>query len=220
MIAGCMTTEKEIKAKELHVSSDEAVFKQLAEVLVPLREKEQCSQLFIVEGMLANPRIGIRYPGRKLVQRALKNPKRKGAVLWANLLDFEVVPFVKGKEQSSRLFTYRNLLKDFEMHKKDEAVFWSFLEQLCTHNTIPEVLPALRGIETRQFLEMLKWMWIQEDVNYRLSWEETKSSIPYTLQNRSGTSTKKGAGRFKFFAALLLVKHHGFSAEMAGRIIP
>jgi len=83
---------KDITAHLLKTSSDFSVYKQLAETLPPFRSEPTCSRLFIVEGSLENPRVGIRYPGRKLKQRALKKPNKNSA-LWANLLDFEAAPF-------------------------------------------------------------------------------------------------------------------------------
>ena len=81
-------------------------------------------------------------------------------------------------------------------------------------------LAKLEGFDSRQFLEMLKWMLIQEDLNYKLSWEDTGSEIPYRLQNKNGGLTKKGAGRDKFYAALILVHENHFDAATTGKIIP
>lgn len=205
--------------QELKTASDFSVYKQLAQILPQFRNEPTRSRLFIVEGTLQHPRVGFRYPGYKLKPRTLTRPNRKSA-LWANLLDFEVVPFIGGKEESSTLFTYRILLKDFELHKKDDAEFWTRIGQLHKSNFIPHRLPRLRGIGSRQFLEMLKWMWIQEDLNYKLSSKEVDSSLHYRLQNKSGSATGNGAGRDKFYAGLLLVKHHNFDAGKVGKIIP
>lgn len=210
---------KPTEVQELRTPSDFSVYKQLAKVLPQFRNEPPCSRLFIVEGTLRHPRVGLRYPGYKLMPRILKKPNKKSA-LWANLLDFEVVPFIMGKEESSKLFTYRILLKDFELYKKDNVGFWVRIEQLHKDNFIPHELPELRGIEPRQFLEMLKWMWIQEDLNYKLSSGDVDSSLHYRLQNKSGSATANGAGRDKFYAALLLVKHHKFDAGKVGKIIP
>lgn len=88
------------------------------------------------------------------------------------------------------------------------------------HNIIDEEPPKLGGIDSRQFLEMLKWMWIQEDLNYRLSWKEVGSEMPYSLQNKNGRPTSKGAGRDKFYAALILVHGNYFDAKSIRKIIP
>lgn len=110
------------KITEIHIPGGSDIFKHLAHALLPYHTKAVGSHLFVVEGTLAKPRIGIRYPGYKLKQRTLKKPNKNSA-LWANLFDFEVVPFEKGSEGSSVHFTYANLLKDFEAHKKGNASF-------------------------------------------------------------------------------------------------
>ncbi|MCX6787280.1 MAG: hypothetical protein NTY93_02005 [Candidatus Kaiserbacteria bacterium] len=207
------------KIREIHIPGGSDVFKHLAHALLPYHTKAVGSYLFIVEGTLTKPRIGIRYPGRKLEQRILKKPNKNSA-LWANLFDFEVVPFEKGKESSSVHFTYANLLKDFEMHKKENASFWKMIVRVHNYNEIDEEPPKLGGIDSRQFLEMLKWMWIQEDLNYKLSWREVGSEMPYRLQNKNGKPTSKGAGRDKFYATLILVHGNHFDAASMRKIIP
>ena len=207
------------KKIELKIKTGKNIYHELSKMLPLYKEEPVGSILFIVEGTLAKPRIGIRYPGYKLKQRILKKPNKNSA-LWANLFDFEVVPFENGSEGSSIRFTYANLLKDFEMHKKNSASFWKMIIQLHRYNTINKKPPKLKGINSRQFLEMLKWMWIQEDLNYKLSWKETGSKIPYRLQNRNGGATSKGAGRDKFYAALILVHGNFFDAASMRKIIP
>ena len=83
------------KIREIHIPGDSYIFKHLADALLPYHTKAVGSYLFVVVGTLAKPRIGIRYPGYKLKPRALKKPNKNSA-LWANLFDFEVVPFEKG----------------------------------------------------------------------------------------------------------------------------
>lgn len=203
----------------LEIHNPEKIYNELALALCPHREKPRGSIIFIVEGSIKEPRIGIRYPGYKLKPRTLKRPNKNSA-LWANLLDFEVVPFEKGSEGSSVYFTYPNLLKDFEAHKKGNASFWEMIVRIHSHNVIDKEPPRLGGIDSRQFLEMLKWMWIQEDLNYKLSWREVGSEIPYRLQNKNGSPTSKGAGRDKFYAALILVHGNHFNAASMRKIIP
>jgi hypothetical protein len=111
-------------------------------------------------------------------------------------------------------------LKDFEMNKKDNISFWKMIVRVHDYNVIDRDPPKLNGIDSRQFLEMLKWMWIQEDLNYKLSWEEVCSKIPYRLLNRNGGPTSKGAGRDKFYAALILVHGNYFGADSIRKIIP
>ena len=207
------------KIREIHILGGSGIFKHLTRALLPYHTKATGSHLFIVEGTLAKPRIGIRYPGYKLKQRTLKRPNKNSA-LWANLFDFEVVPFEKRKEGSSVNFTYANLLKDFEAYKKDDASFWKMIVRVHNYNMTDKEPPKLGGIDSRQFLEMLKWMWIQEDLNYKLSWREAGSEIPYRLQNRNGGPTSKGAGRDKFYAALILVHGNYFDAASMRKIIP
>ena len=207
------------KTSKLHISGGSNIFKHLSDALLPYHIKKVGSCLFIVEGTLAKPRIGIRYPGYKLKQIILKRPNKNSA-LWANLFDFEVVPFEKGREGSSVHFTYPNLLKDFGMYKKDNISFWKMIVRVHDHNVIDGNPPKLNGIDPRQFLEMLKWMWIQEDLNYKLSWKEVGSKIPYRLLNRNGGPTSKGAGRDKFYTALILVHGNYFSADSIRKIIP
>ena len=108
---------KSTKIHELHIPGGLNFFKKLTRELVPYHTAPASSHLFIVEGTIEKPRIGIRYPGYKLKQRTLKRPNKYSA-LWANLYDFEVVPFEKEREESSVSFTYANLLKDFAIHKK------------------------------------------------------------------------------------------------------
>ena len=207
------------KISEIHIPGGSNIFKHLADALIPYHTKAVGSHLFIVEGTLIKPRIGIRYPGYKLKQRTLKKPNKNSA-LWANLFDFEVVPFEKGLEGNPVHFTYANLLKDFEEHKKGNASFWKMIVRVHNHNVIDKEPPKLEGIDPRQFLEMLKWMWIQEDLNYKLSWKEVGSEMPYRLQNRNGGPTSKGAGRDKFYAALILVHGNYFDAASMRKIIP
>ena len=74
-----------VKIREIHIPSDSNIFKHIADALLSYHTKAVGSYLFIVEGTLAKPRIGIRYPGYKLKQRTLKKPNKNSA-LWANLL--------------------------------------------------------------------------------------------------------------------------------------
>jgi hypothetical protein len=202
------------------VPEGDDIFKHLAKSLIPYRKSSVDFFLFIVEGSIKRPRIGIKYPGRKLRFRTEIKKANKGSVLWANLLDFEVIPFAKGAPGVSTHFTYANLLKDFEDYKKKDNKFWKIVLELHKHNRITKKLPNLRGIDSRLFLEMLKWMWIQEDVNYKLSYKEVDSPIRYRLETKKQKPTSKGAGRDKFFAALILVKEDYFSAKEIKKIIP
>jgi len=206
------------KILELKIKSPKNIYQELALALSPYREEPTGSVLFIVEGTKKNPIIGIRYPGKKV-------KKREGARVkycWANLYDFEVVPYRNGKEVGTQKFTFGELFKDFYEYKRSSKKFWVMLEELYENNTITKKPPKLGGIDPRFYLLVLKWIWIQEDFNYRLNWEEVDSPVRYVLENRTGSRTARGAGRAKFFAALTLLKHHGryFTAEQIRKIIP
>jgi len=203
---------------ELKIKDLQKIYQEIAVSLCPHRSKPTGSVLFIVEGTKKNPIIGLRYPGRKLRKRLLKKPNKNSA-LWANLYDFEVVPFKNGKEIRMQKFTYEELMRDFQENKSDNEIFWQQIEELYKNNTITQKPPKLPGIESNLYLLTLKWMWIQEDFNYRLGWQEVNSPIKYVLETRTGSETARGAGRAKFFAALILLKHH-FTFEQVKKIIP
>jgi len=206
------------KIVELKIKDPKKIYQELAVALSPYREKPTSSILFIVEGTKKNPIIGIRYPGRKLRKRNLKMVRTNSA-LWANLYDFEVIPYRNGKQLNTQEFTYEKLLRDFQEHKRSSKKFWSMLEELYKNNTITKKPPKLAGIDSQLYLLVLKWMWIQEDFNYRYSWKDVNSPIRYVLETRTGSRTARGAGRAKFFAALILLKHH-FTFEQVKKIIP
>ena len=81
-------------------------------------------------------------------------------------------------------------------------------------------MPRLKGINSFLFLAALKWIWIQEDLNYKLSWEDVDSSIRYGLYNKKKKPMSKGAGRAKFFGALILAKSDYFTFEQITKTIP
>jgi hypothetical protein len=206
------------KIVELKIKDPKKIYQELAVALSPHREKPTSSILFIVEGTKKNPIIGIRYPGRKLRKRNLKMVRTNSA-LWANLYDFEVIPYRNGKQLNTQEFTYEKLLRDFQEHKRSRKKFWSMLEELYKNNTITKKPLKLAGIDSQLYLLVLKWMWIQEDFNYRYSWKDVNSPIRYVLETRTGSRTARGAGRAKFFAALILLKHH-FTFEQVKKIVP
>jgi len=206
------------KLIELKIKDPKKIYQELATALYPYKNKPVGSMLFIVEGTRKNPIIGLRYPGRKLRKRLLKKPNKNSA-LWANLYDFEVVPFKNKKEINTQKFTFGEIMKDFQENKRNNEIFWKQIEELYQNNTITRKPPKLQGIDSGLYLLMLKWIWIQEDFNYRFSWQEVNSPIRYVLETRTGSRTSKGAGRAKFFAALILLKHH-FTFEQVKKIIP
>lgn len=206
------------KIIELKIKDPKKIYQELAIVLCPYKNKPVGSMLFIVEGTRKNPIIGLRYPGRKLKERLLKKPNKNSA-LWANLYDFEVIPFKSGKEINIQKFTFGEIMKDFQENKRSNETFWKQIEELYQNNTIARKPPKLQGIDSEMYLLMLKWIWIQEDFNYRFSWQEVNSPVRYVLETRTGSRTSKGAGRAKFFAALILLKHH-FTFDQVKKIIP
>ena len=206
------------KIVELKIKNPNEIYKELAEALSPYRERRAGFIVFIVDGTKKNPIIGLRYPGKKVKRRKLKVPRANSA-LWANLYDFEVVPYKKGRELKTKQFTFEQLGKDFDENKKKSKRFWVMLEELYKNNTITKKHPMLSGIDPELYLQVLKWIWIQEDFNYRLSSEEVDSPIKYVLETRTGKRTAKGAGRAKFFAALILLKY-GFNFNQVKKIIP
>ncbi|MEM3422830.1 MAG: hypothetical protein QXF35_01610 [Candidatus Bilamarchaeaceae archaeon] len=203
---------------ELKIKNIEDIYHELAVTLAPHREKPTCSVEFIVEGTKEKPIIGIRYPGRKVIKRKLK-VKRNSSAEWGNLFDFLVIPYVDGKEAKEQDFTFEKILKDFELYKRDNEEFWKLIEEVYYKNEFTKEPPKLPGIDPKLFLLILKWIWIQEDFNYKLSWEEVRSPLKYILVTRTGSRTAKGAGRGKFFAALILLKHH-FRFDEVKKIIP
>lgn len=203
---------------ELEIKDHKKNLSRVSKVLSQYKEKPARSVLFIVEGTRRKPIIGIRYPGKKVRKRILKTIRGNSA-LWANLYDFEVVPFENGKEMNTQKFTFEELLKDFQNNKRNSEKFWKILEKLYQDNIITKNPPKLPGIDSQLYLSVLKWIWIQEDFNYRFGWEDVNSPVRYVLETRTGSRTAKGAGRAKFFAALILLKHH-FTFEQVKKIIP
>lgn len=206
------------KVIELKIKNPKQIYQEIVVALCPFRNKPTGSMLFIVEGARKNPIIGLRYPGRKLRKRSLKKPNKNSA-FWANLYDFEVVPFKNKKEIKTQKFTFEEMMKDFQENKRNNKTFWKQIEKLYQNNTITEKPSKLKGINSNLYLLMLKWIWIQEDFNYRFNWQEVNSPVRYVLETRTGSRTSKGAGRAKFFAALILLKHH-FTFDQVKKIIP
>jgi len=206
------------KLIELKIKDNKRIYQELAQSLSPYKTEPQGAVLFIVEGTKKKPIIGIRYPGKKLRKRTLKI-ERANSALWANLYDFEVVPYKNGKELNTQDFTFELLMRDFQENKRNNKKFWEMLEKLYTDNSITKKPPKLPGIDPLLYLLVLKWIWIQEDFNYRFNWQEVESPVRYVLETRTGSRTAKGAGRAKFFAALILLKHY-FNFDLVKKIIP
>ena len=206
------------KIIELKIKNSKTIYQELTKALSPYREEPAGSILFAVEGTKKKPIVGLRYPGKKVRKRVLKLIRANSA-LWANLYDFEVVPYKNGKEITTGEFTFEKILRDFQDNKKNSEKFWKQIEELHQNNTITKKPPKLKGINPELYLLILKWIWLQEDFNYRFSWQEVNSPVRYVLETRTGSRTARGAGRAKFFAALILLKHH-FTFEQVKKIIP
>ena len=206
------------KIIELKIKNSKTIYQELTKALSPYREEPAGSILFAVEGTKKKPIVGLRYPGKKVRKRVLKLIRANSA-LWANLYDFEVVPYKNGKEITTGEFTFEKILRDFQDNKKNSEKFWKQIEELHQNNTITKKPPKLKGINPELYLLMLKWIWLQEDFNYSFSWQEVNSPVRYVLETRTGSRTARGAGRAKFFAALILLKHH-FTFEQVKKIIP
>lgn len=211
------------KLIQLQLGKTGNLYHDIATVLEKYKNRKTCSARFVVEGTTKNPIVAIDYPGRKMFKRVLKT-KRDNVAEWANLFDFRVVPFRKGKALGPEEFTFDKLLIDFKNYKSCNEKFWKLLQELYRTNTITEKPPKLEGIDSNLFLLTLKWIWIEEDFNYRLKWDDVQSKTKYVLAkiNKKGKeqSVSRGAGRAKFFAALVLLKRKDFTYEEVKKIIP
>ena len=198
-------------------------YHEIAIILEEYKDKKLHSVRFIVEGSIKNPIVAIDYPGRKMFKRILKT-NRKGIARWANLFDFRVVPYRNGKELRPEEFTFDKLLTDFKDNKSNSDKFWEILQGLYHTNMISGKLPKLKGIDSKLFLLTLKWIWIEEDFNYRFKYKDVLSKTKYVLAKIKKTgreqAVSRGAGRAKFFAVLVLLKRKDFSYEEVKKIIP
>lgn len=201
----------------LQIKDPKKIYHELTAILCDYREKPAGSVIFIVEGTIEKPIIGLRYPGRKLMKRELKQI-RKNSALWANLYDFGVIAFENGKEIENNRFTFTKIVEDFYENKRGNKEFWKCIKELYKSNILCTKLPKTKGIDPKLFLSMLKWIWIQEDFNYKFSWDEVGSPVRYVLQTRTGTRTSRGAGRAKAFAAIILLNY--FTLKEVKKIIP
>ncbi len=195
--------------KELHIKNPKEVYKELSNFLYKYADSPAGSYLFIVEGTVKKPIMAIRYPGKKVRKREVKKIT-KSSCLWANMLDFEVVVYENGKELGSKDFTFSKIAEDYDKNKKGNKEFWSCLEELFKTDEVKRSIPKLPGIDSELFLLAVKWIWIQEDLNYRLNWEETCSPVKYRLESKKGNSVSGGAGRKRFYAFLRLLDWFDF----------
>lgn len=208
-----------VKVHELKIINPKNIYKEVVRALYPHREEEAASVEFIVESTKEDRLVSIRYPGKKVERRELKIP-RKNSAKWRNLFDFVVVPYINGKEAKIEEYTFEKLLEDFDENKKENEEFWECVVEVYYKNELTRDPPKLAAIDSKRFLLTLKWMWIQEDLNYKLEWREVDSPEPYVLETKRGRPIKKGAGKAKFFAALVLSRSGYFTLEEVKKIIP
>ncbi len=184
------------------------LFEDLTRELDPHKEKDTCSVVFLVDSSPDNKiKILLKYPGRKVANRNLKKA-RANSVHWDSLYDFLVVPIVAKKETSEKEFTYRKMLTDFDEHKKQDKPFWEAIIDLLEENVVSDKdFSYLKGIDPKVFLYVLKWMWVQEDLNYRFNHNDFACPTRYRLP------TGKSLGRKKFFASLLIVRTPYYTAK-------
>ena len=199
----------DLKGKEKNI------YEEIAKALDPYKDTEQFSNEFVVEGTLEKPIISIKYPAKKLVKL---EAKRKSSAKYGNLFDFMVVIYNNGKEDINS-FTFENILHDFQDNKKQSEEFWELLKEVYEQNILLREPPKLKGIDSKLFLLAIKWIWIQEDFNYKFRWDEVKSPTKYKLISKRGNSMSRGAGRAKFFGAITLLKND-FSIEEVKKIVP
>ncbi|UZE93100.1 MAG: hypothetical protein IB617_02985 [Candidatus Nealsonbacteria bacterium] len=213
-----------IKPIKLQINNINNPYHEIAVTLEKYKNRKTYSVRFIVEGSIKDPIVAIDYPGRKMFKRVLKT-NRKNTRKWANLFDFRVVPHQKGKALRPEEFTFDKLLVDFKDNKSGSEKFWEILQGMYYTNRISKKPPKLKGINPELFLLTLRWIWIEEDFNYRLKWEDVQSKAKYVLAKINKKTGKeqavsRGAGRAKFFAVLVLLKRKDFSYEEVKKIIP
>lgn len=204
----------------LSIKNPENVYQEIAAFLTKYKDSPSGSHLFLVEGTPENPLVAIRYPGRKVMKRTYKTKNRpKRFIEWANLCDFEVVGFLDGKELATNKHQWSDFYEDFAQNKMGSAEFCNLLDKVYEHNTVTGDIPDLHGIDSKLFLLMIKWMWIQEDLNYKYSSDDVGSPVKYRLQTLRGSTTSNGAGRARFYASLYLLRSGKFDQKVIPKII-
>jgi hypothetical protein len=200
----------------LNITNTDFPYPEIARALEPHKDKSRHSVEFWVEMDGNLPIVGLLYPGKKKKYR----PPPK-IMKWDNLYDFVVQPYSTGNRVDPAEFTFEKMLEDFAEHKSGSNQFWELLEELYDTNILSIIPPTLPGIESRLYLLVLKWIWIQEDLRYKYDWEDVESRIRYRRTSKKGNSLPKGgAGRAKFFAALVLLRNRLFTLDEVKKIIP
>lgn len=221
----------------LKLKKDGDTIINLANELAPFYNKKTFSEEFVVEGTLENPKIILRYPGERRLDRYLLHSGGKQSKLkirWINIFDFFVVTYDDGGEMDGGIFSYWNLADDFYANKRESKEFWDLLENTYNKEDFSDGFPELPGIDPELYLLTLKWMWIQEELNYTTLIEpnQIKNKIPrYELHKMKwekkdrkkvriiSTSKVRGIGRKAFYAPLLLMKFHNFTPKEVKKII-
>ena len=96
----------------------DTIFEDLTRNLDPFKKRKVGSLTFLVDSSPDNRvKIFIKYPGRKVLNRNLKQ-SRENSVHWDFLYDFLVIPEFNGKMLDERELTYRKILADFDEQNK------------------------------------------------------------------------------------------------------
>lgn len=137
------------------------------------------------------------------------------------MFDFYVEPYIDEKP-AGELFTHENIINDFKEYKVDSKEFWNLIDIIYKENRLERNPPELDGIPPRIFLLTLKWIWIQEDFNYRLFYgKDIQSPIPYKLITRRDGIILSAPmkGRKMLYEALLEAKEGATSVEIISKYI-
>lgn len=184
-------------------------YRELVAYLEPHCRQPQLSYCLVVEGTISNPIVMLKYPGNRVKKFSWKRP-RADSPTWPNLFDFYVEPYIDGVP-SGNLFSYPNLLDDFVKHKIENQQFWEAIVTLYKTNRLTPA-PNLGGIDSNIYLSALKWIWIQEELNYVLLPKDVGASETYRTE-------KRGVGKTKYYAGLLLAHSHDFTVDQILKII-
>lgn len=220
---------------KLEKGGDAAI--NLANKLAPFYNKKLFSEEFVVEGTLENPKIILRYPGERRIDRytlCLEKNQSRLKVRWLNIFDFFVETYANGEKMDSGIFSYWNLADDFYSNKRESEEFWSLLDKIYNKEDFSTDFPELPGINSELFLLTLKWMWVQEELNYttliephqienelpkydlhKIKWEKIDNKKVRVIS----TSKVRGIGRKAFYAPLLLMKFHNYIPKEVKKII-
>lgn len=154
--------------------------------------------------------ISLLYPGKHV--KYLPG-KRKKKYYWEKMGDFKIQPLKNGVSSGVETFKLEDFVRDFHEYKVDNNAFWEALLIVYYTNELPNEIPDADGMDPRLFLLCIKWIYILEDMNYKYTWEEAGSLIPY-----KGVSGK--AGRAKLTGSFDLARIKRYTLEELLCIIP